>query len=204
MAAIAGRLAELWLGTGAADGTLTKQACEAVTTTIYHVTDAAKRYLDPATAILVYVNDVLQTSGYHIGGGCQIHFNSAPGATVTLSGGYITPAEVTLVQNWSLDIQSEVYDITSLGGTARTYLGSGITAWSGSFERFYEDDTNKLLAEANGTKIIGRFFVDQPSGYCWTGWISPVNWGLNAPLELERETLSFAGDGECVYTTDEG
>lgn len=210
MAAIQGRKAELWVASGTGSA-ITKEACEAVgaSTTRFHVTAAAKRYLDPATAIAVYDNDVLQTSGYHIEGGCHIVFDSAPTSPVTVTAAYLTPAEISLVQNWQLDITSDVYETTSLGSTARTFIGSGIVAWNGSFERFYEagvDDDDPpwyAKAAANADKIIVRLFENQPSGYCWTGWVTPGAWTQTVPLELERETFNFTGEGVPVYTTDE-
>jgi hypothetical protein len=207
MAAIQGRKAEFWLAEGAGSA-LTKQACEAVgiSTTVFHVTDPAKRYLDPATTVLVYcgAGETLQTSGYHIAGGCQIHFDSAPSAPVKLTGAYLTPAEITLVTGYSLTLESEVYETSSLGGSARTYQGSGILAWSGSFDRFYEDDAWGARMSANATKLLGRFFTDQPSGYCWTGWVIPGSWSHANPSDgLETEAFSFTGEGEPVYSIDE-
>lgn len=210
MAAIKGRLAELWVASGTGSA-ITKEACEAVgsSTTRFHITAAAKRYLDPATAVLVYDDDVLQTSGYHIEGGCHIVFDSAPTA-VTVSGAYLTPAEITLVQGWELNLEMEIYEITALGATARTYQSSGLLGWSGSFERFYESAAGEAdppwyaAAVANASKIIVRLFEDQPSGYVWTGWATPTEWTQSVPLELERETFGFTGEGMPVYTTDEG
>lgn len=202
MAAIKGRLAELWLGSGATSA-ITKEACEQVAGTIYHVTAAAKRYLDPGTAVLVYDNDVLQTSGYHLEGHCIV-FDSAPAALVTVSGKYITPAEVKLVQGWELSFESETYETTSLGDTARTYVGSGLLSWSGSFERFLEDATYANIAAANGTLKLARFFTDQPSGYVWTGWVVPTGWTGSAPISgLDTESFTFQGYGKPIYTTDE-
>ena len=146
---------------------------------------------------------MLQTSGYHVDGGCHIVFDEAPSGAVTVTGAYLTPAEITLVQSWELSINAEVYELTSLGSTARTYQRSTLVTWSGSFERFYEDSTWQALAAANASKIIVRLFEDQPSGYCWTGWVTPNNWTQTVPLELERETFAFTGEGVPVYTTDE-
>ena len=203
MAVIQGRAGELWLVRSGDGSTITKQACEVVTGTRYHVTDAAKRYLDPETTILVYDDDVLVTSGYKIEGGCHIVFDSAPAASVTVSGKYLTPAEVAYVQNWEITLNSDVYDITSLGDTAKKFMGSGLISWSGSFERFYEDDTFATYTVSNTTRLIGRFFEDHPGGLVWTGWIAPNNWTGTMPLELARETFGFDGVGTPVYTSDE-
>lgn len=209
--AVQGRKGELWAAGGSGTA-MTKEACEAVglSTTIYHVTAPAKRYLAPGTAILVYVNDVLQTSGYHIVGGCHIVFAETPGELpVTLSGAYLTPTEVTMVQNWELSIELELYDVTAMADTDRVYVSSELPNWSGSFERFYESGVGAdpppwyARAAANATPIIVRLFEDQPSGWCWTGWAVPTGWGMTVPLELVGETFQFTGTGGCVYTTDE-
>jgi hypothetical protein len=207
MAAISGRKSEIWTQTGSTSA-LTKTACEAVggSTTIFHVTDAAKRYLDPATAILVYcgAGETLQTSGYHIAGGCQIHFDAAPTAPVKLTGAYFSMAEVTLCQSWDASIESTVFEITSLGDTTAKFQGSNYTAWSGSIARFYEDNTWGAKAQANTTQHIVRLFTDQPAGFCWTGWATITSWSDSVPVEdLQKETISFTGISELVYSVDE-
>jgi len=90
-----------------------------------------------------------------------------------------------------------------LGSATFTCQGSGLLGWNGSFERFAEGATWEAYAMANATQLLIRCFTDQPAGYCWTGWIVPIGWTLNVPLELERETFSFVGVQEPVYTTDE-
>ena len=147
--------------------------------------------------------ECLQTSGYEILGGCQISFDAEPTTPVTVTADYLTPTEVTYVQNWELNLESEIYQLTSVGDTARTYVGSGLLSWSGSFERFYEDSTWQAFVADNTDKLIIRLFEDQPSGYCWTGWVTPINWTQTTPLELERETFGFTGEGRPAYTTDE-
>lgn len=205
MAAISGRLAELWIGSGSAS-TITKQACEATTTNFtytYHVTDAAKRYLDPNTAVLVYDNDVLQTSGYQLLGHV-IKFDASPTTPITVSGKYLTMAETSLVQNYSVNLESEVYEFTSLGHTSKQFLGSGITGWSGSFERFAEDDTWSDRVEANATQLFLRCYITQPGSLCLGGWVTLTGWSQETPLDgLERETIEFQGVGCPVYTIDE-
>jgi len=206
-----GRKGELWVASGS--GTvITKEPCEAVglSTTIYHVTAPAKRYLSPAVPILVYANNILQTSGYRIAGGCHIVFDAAPTPPVTVSGAYLTPTETALVENWELNLETEVYDITSLGDSSRVYMSSGLLGWNGSFGRFYESGvgTNPppwyAKAANNAAVIIVRLFEDHTEGWCWTGWAIPTAWTLSTPVEeLETESFEFVGQGECVYTTDE-
>lgn len=205
MGAISGRLAELWIGSGAG-ATLTKQACEATTTNFtytYHVVDAAKRYLDPNTTVLVYDSDSLQTSGYRLLGHV-IKFDSAPAGAVTVSGKALTMAETTLVQNYSVNLESEVYEFTSLGDTSKQYVGSGITGWSGSFERFFEGDTWSDRVEANSTQFFLRCYITQPGSLCLGGWVTLTGWSQETPIDgLERETIEFQGVGCPAYSIDE-
>jgi hypothetical protein len=200
---ITGKLAELWSSAGSATE-ITKQACENVSGDIYHVTDPTKRYLDPHTTILVYDDDVLQTSGYTIWGGCQIRFDAAPTTPITVSGKYYTPAEVTLVTDWELSLSSEVYDSTAIGATARAKIPSGVLDWTGSFNRYYEDNTWQAKAADNSTKRIIRCFSDQSAGYCWTGWVALTGQTQGVSVGgLETESVQFEGDGYAAYTTDE-
>lgn len=202
MSALVGIKGELWLVDAGTGTPMTKEACEVVSGTTYHVTDPEKRYYDPAASILVYDDDVLQTTGYHIEGGCHIVFGSAPSGDVTVTADYLTPAETTLVQNWNMSLDHELYENKGLGSASRTYQGSGLIGWSGTFERFAEDDTFFALLTA-GTEIIVRLFENQPSGYCWTGWARFGSWSRNNPMELATESLAFTGEGVPVYTTDE-
>jgi hypothetical protein len=203
MAAIRGNLAELWQANGAGTA-MTKEACEQVAGNVYHVTDASKRFFAPATAIQVYDNDVLQTSGYDILGGCQISFASAPTTPVTVTANYIAPAEVTYAQGWELSIESEAYPITSLGASYAEYLGSGLLTWSGSFERLFEDDTWGARMLTNATRLLIRLFTDQPSGYVYQGWVVLTSWGQSTPGDgLERENVTFQGCDRPAYSTDE-
>jgi hypothetical protein len=207
MSAICGRLGELWLQAGTATA-MTKEACEVVAGTTYHVTDAAKRYFDYATAVLVYTGagEDLQTSGYKVVGACQIQFDAAPSAPVKVSGKYLpTPAEISLVQDWSLAIENGgIFETTSLGATARSYLHCGLVSWSGAFNRFYEDDAWEARAVAGAWHLV-KLYEDEPSDQVWTGYIYLGNWGKTVPVEgLQTETVSFNGIGTPAWATDEG
>lgn len=206
MAAIAGRLGELWLMGGSATS-MTKEACEAVggSSTIFHVTSAAKRYLDPATTVSVYDNDVLQTTGYIIAGGQQIQFESAPTTPITISGKYLPDGtEIGFIQNWSATINSgTLIETTSLGSTGRTFIHTGFVGWDGSFERFYEDDSWEARAVGAGTYLI-KLYENEPTDRLWSGYVLISNWSQSVPIDdLVRENISFTGLDQPVYASDE-
>jgi len=204
MSAICGKLGELWL-MGGTPTTITKEACENVSGYTYHITAPAKRYLDPATAVLVYDNNVLQTSGYVIAGGCQIQFDADPTGPVTVSGKYLpTGSETTFVQNWQLTLdQGGIFETTSLGATARSYVNCGLVGWSGSFERFYEDATWEARLVA-GTNLLIKLYEDEPSDRVWTGYIYLTDWTQTVSVDaLQKETLSFQGSAIPAYAADE-
>lgn len=206
MAAIAGKLGELWLQAGTATA-MTKEACELVSGYTYHVTAPTKRYFDYSTAVLVYcgAGETLQTSGYTIVGGCQVQFDEAPSTPVKVSGKYLpTGSEVTFVQNWSLSLENGgIFETTSLGASGRTYVHCGLVGWSGSFERFYEDDTWEAAAVAGAYHLI-KLYEDEPSDRVWTGYVYLGDWGKTVPVDgLQTENVSFNGVGTPAYAADE-
>ncbi len=204
-AAIRGRSGEVWINSGSAT-TLTKVACDQIgATTIYHVTDAAHRQLDPATTPSVYIDDVLQSTGYHMHAPAgEIHFDGAPGGTVTLSGKYYASSEVSLVQSWEMSLTSEAVDVTGLGDTARTYVGLGITSWSGTISRLHENNTWVAKVQANATQIIVKLYEDEPNDRVWIGYGVITSVPVTTPVEgLDTETITFTGVGLPYYVTDE-
>lgn len=206
MAAIKGLSGELWLMGGSATS-MTKEACEAVggSSTVFHVTAPTKRYLDPATTVSVYDNDVLQTSGYIIAGGQQVQFTSAPTTPITISGKYLpTGTEIGLVQNWAVTIDNgTLIETTSLGSTSRSYIHTGFVGWSGSFDRFLEDDAWEGRLAAESTLLI-KLYEDQPNTRLWSGYVILSGWNENVSIDdLVRENVTFQGLDMPVYAADE-
>jgi hypothetical protein len=197
----------MYVQTGNA-GTITKTACEAVTgeTKIFHVTDPAKRHLDPHTAVLVYDSDVLQTTGYrlHAAAG-QVYFDSAPGGPVTLSGKYYALTAVSMVDNWETQMEWGVQETSGIGtATGRTFVGLGLLGFTVTASRKREGDTWQARATANGTKFILKLYEDLANTRAWVGYGVLTGAPLTVPLEgLVTETLTFQGDQEITFTTDD-
>lgn len=208
-AAVLGRLGELWAQTGVA-AAFTAEACDVVVgapaANTYQITNATKRQWDPATAVLVYDGGVLQTSGYTLEAPVgRIVFDSAPGGLVTVTGAAFGTVQVALVRNWELSVSSQVLEITALGDTVRTYQGDDFPSWSGSFERFYEDDTWAALVADNVTAqgFILKLYEDEPSDRVWAGSVVFTNWSQSTPMELITESVQFQGQGKGYFITDE-
>jgi len=208
MAAIQGRAGELWAETGAAV-VFTAEACTLVSGTIYKITNATKRQWDPATAVLVYVNAVLQTSGYHLHAPVgQIHFDAAQTLPITVSGKYFPTAKVGLVTDWELNIESNVFDVTALGDTAKMFVGDGVPEFSGSFSRFYEDNHWAALQAGNndpdlGDALVLKLYEDKANSQGWAGYATMKNWSVTVPIEIIKESIQFSGDGEFFYFASE-
>jgi hypothetical protein len=205
-AARTGKSGALYVHTGSTT-TLTKTACEQIgATSVYHVTDPAKRHLDPHTAVLVYVNDVLQTSGYHLHAAAgQIHFAVDPADTVTLSGKSYALAAKTFIKNWelSLDVGGAI-EVTGMGDPDRVYISPGLVGWTASCEHLHEDDAWQTATQANGTKFILKLYEDLANTRAWVGYGVLTGAPLTVPLEgLVTETLTFQGDQEITFTTDD-
>ena len=202
MAVIRGRFSEIWTTTGSSTPVV-KAACDQKSGTVYHITDAAKRILDPMVTPLVYDNNVLITA-YHMHAPVgEIHLDGAPTTPITISYSYYAQAEVAYAQNWSLSEDRAVLDITSLGDTVRTFVDAGIRSWNGSFERLYDASQTWMARVVAGVPIAMKFYTDQPSALVYVGYVHPVNWGLTVPLDLEKETWGFEGEGELFYQTSE-
>jgi hypothetical protein len=75
--------------------------------------------------------------------------------------------------------------------------------WSGSFERFYEDDTWEAAAVAGAYHLI-KLYEDEPSDRVWTGYVYLGDWGKTVPVDgLQTENVSFNGVGTPAYAADE-
>lgn len=207
VSAIQGKSGELWVNSGSATA-FTKEACDQFSGTIYHITNTAKRAWDPATTPLVYGNDILVTTGYHVHAPIgQIHFDGAPTTPVTVSGKYYATSEVTFVQNWRVQFELGIAATYGLGAaTGKTFVGLGVTGWTGSFDRAHESDTWQTKALSNGTKIIVKLYEDHSGSTTrvWAGFAVLTSTPITTPVEgLVVETVSFTGDGDLFYVTVE-
>lgn len=167
MSVIKGRLGAVYIAQyGAGATAFTDEATTAnVAKTVFTIDDAAKRYWDPGTAIVVKYNGGAVTSYQSIQRpGGVVTWAVTPGdSAVTVSGKYLAIAALGQCRSWSLDIGQEYHDITVFGDTARKQMPA-FTASTATMEGFYADAT--LFNEMIGTaaRIGFDLFVNATPG----------------------------------------
>jgi|GEM_PF-1393937 len=204
MGVVVGRLGELWVQTGSATSFTTEACTQIGATTTYKITSASKRQWDSATTVSVFEDGASATTPYTvqypIG---RIVFASAPTTPVTVTGEYYDTVQVAYATGWKLDLKTGVFETTALGDTTRSFMATGLVDWSGSFERFYEDDTWAALVAAGSTPIF-KFYEDAPSDRVWIGYGAISDWGVTVDVgELIKENVSYSGKGDIFYIDSE-
>jgi hypothetical protein len=106
-------------------------ACTGLTSTVFQITNEARRVIDPDATILVYANGVLQaasayTLNYLFG---KITFAVAPTAPVTISYSYVPLSEACSIRGFEIRHERVVLDVTTFctaeadGGLRRKKMG---------------------------------------------------------------------------------
>ena len=94
-----------------------------VSGTTYQINAAAKRIIDPATALTVLdaaVADAASGADFLFG---KATLSEAPGGAVTMTGSYLPLLNVALVKSFALKVSATVHEISSInGGAAKTRL----------------------------------------------------------------------------------
>ena len=132
------------LKTGGTATSFSNEACTKVTAnTVYQITDATKRVLDPATAVVVEVDaDGAGVGGYVAGTGYTIDYltgtvtfaaDQGASALVRVSGKYIPTLTIATANNFSLDHGREELDTSAYAQDAASAI-QGRTEASGSFD----------------------------------------------------------------------
>ncbi len=204
MSVIVGHASDLYIQTGSSTA-FTTEACSQVAGTTYQITDAAKRQWDEGETVLVYDDGVLQTSGYKIHGACgRIVFDAAPTTPVTVSGKYYDTAHVAACGGWKLDLKSGVVKTSGIN-EVRTFQGTGLLDWGGSFSKLEEDDTYAaLVLDNSGAALVLKMYESKAAPVVWIGYIVPEGWSLDNPDEAGvSESLSFKGTGYLDFLTSE-
>ena len=205
MAAIAGKLGELWIQDGTSSA-FTTEACSQVSGTTYQIDDAAKRQWDIANTLSVYDDAVLQTSGYTVQWPAgRVVFASAPTTPVTVTGKSFSTVQLGQVTGWRLELNQLILETTVLGASARTYMSPGLVSWSGSFDEFREGTIGQATyAQSNSTLLVVKLYEDEPSDLVWLGLVAVTGFDESVALEeLVRDGIAFTGVGDPVYVDDE-
>lgn len=196
---------------------ITDEACTAVSSTVFQITDTAKRVLNPAVALTVKANTVTQAVGLYTVDPLfgKVTFAVAPTAPVTITGEYFPMLTVAEVFDASLSQSYTVLDSTVFGSDGVKTKTLGLGDFSGSFS------TLKLLSYDNdtggGTQVLGTIFSGRTqtlieyrpggSGDYFRGWVllsttdeaAPVDGRLEAAVNFTGVSRSITGEaGEMV------
>jgi len=144
MPIIKGRAGSVYLASiGAGSAAFTDEATTApVGRTVFTIDDATKRFWDPAVPVVVKYNNIATTtyaSIQHPGG--VVTWALTPGAqAVTCSGSYLAIAAVGEVRGFTLEVNQEFVDTTTMQDVMReqTAIFKGATV---TLDMFYSDAT---------------------------------------------------------------
>ena len=144
MTVIKGRLGAVYLASlGAGATAFTGEATTANgAKTVFTISDEDKRFVDPATPIVVNYSGspVTDYASVQYPGGVVTWAVSPGAAAVTLEGAYLPVTAVAQAKGWTLDAQWDFADSTVFGDTMRVntpiFIGSTV-----SIDQFYLDET---------------------------------------------------------------
>jgi len=202
MAIIKGRLGAIYMAQyGAGATAMTHEATTANgPKTVFSITDEAKRFVDPDTAVVIDYNagPVTSYSDIQYPGGI-VTWGSTPGTlAVTISGSYLPVAEVGQCKAWTLDFSTEMIDVTEFGDTFRVMVPL-ITNGTATIEHFYADSV--LFAEMISTNArVGVDLFVEYSGtpadckrYTGYGTLGSTNISVDAGGVVEQPfTINFS------------
>ena len=163
MAIIKGRLGAIYLAQYPAS-TMTNEATTAnVAKTVFTIDDAAKRFVDPATTLIIDYPDnatpVTSYATFQYPGGVVTWAVTPGNGSVFITGKYLAIAQVGECRSWSLEMNMDYVDTTSFGDTFReqTPMMRSATA---TIDGMYVDST--LFAEMISTnpRIGFDLFMD--------------------------------------------
>lgn len=111
---------------------------------------------------------------------------------------------VAFVESWDLDISDEALETTGLGGSARSYIGRGLPALSGSlsFRALDNSDTATaaLRAAMLGGSSVSLKLYDSASTY-WSGSALITGYKETANVDgLVTGSIDFVCTGTWSYT----
>lgn len=202
MALIKGRLGAIWMARyGAGATVMTDEATTANgAKTVFTIDDATKRFIDPDTAVVVKYSGSAVTNYASIQRpGGVVAWTVSPGSSaVTISGKYLTAAQVGECKTWTLDLTTENIEITSFGDTFKRFTPM-IVAGSVNVEGAYVDSA--LFAEMISTnpRLGIDLFLDSTSGsevrYTGYGTISGSNIAADIGGVVEQPFTITFNDG---------
>jgi len=216
MATVKGKLSDVYVTSGASVSMPTEPMSDIAASgfaarTTYAVTNAVKRYFDPATPLVIQqsldsgatwnaVTPSLVAAGY-------VQFTTArqlsPLAMIrVLSGNYLPYAKVIGGHEWDLTTDVAVLDSTVFGQNSHNYTSVLLSDGVATVKRFWQDDSLRSLM---GNLMVLILYIDattQPAGprYEMLALLKadPIKQAVAA---LEEEDLTFAVNGYSALLT---
>lgn len=206
MTALAGTEADVYIAALPAVA-FTDEACSDEGDGLTFTIDAAaKRFWDPATAVVVEVDDgggwdVIASSEYtvqHVGG--KIIFNAdQTGNSVRVDGGYMTVSQLTQAHKWSVDVQQELLEVSAFGDGWKDKI-AGLKEASASIERYADVDAILFAELEAGNPLVVVLYTDYSAGSRYEGYarIKQVSPGAELGGTID-EALNLEITGELFY-----
>lgn len=172
----------------------------------FSIDAAAKRFWDPATAVVVEVDDgggwdVIPAADYtvqHVGG--KIIFDAdQTGNDVRVDGGYMTVSQLTQATKWSVDIAQELLEVTAFGDSWKSKI-AGLKEASASIERFADLDAILFAELEAGNPLVVVLYTDYSAGSRYEGYarIKQVSPSAEHAGTVD-ESMSLEITGELFY-----
>jgi hypothetical protein len=176
MAATAGRLARLYLQSGAATPFTSGGMTNSGDNLVFGITASSAMSWDYDSAVTVSVGGVVQTTGYTlqkpIG---QVTFGTATTGTVTVNTSYRTISQIAEAKEYTLDLTNALKEDTAFGDTAKTrvWLGQDAAASFGDWHTngylldFAQSTSPYVVAfyisATTSERYVGYFFAEKNS-----------------------------------------
>jgi hypothetical protein len=161
----------------------------------YTITDAEKCYWDRNTTVTVKVDDVTQSTGFHIEypGGVVV-FDADQGAgVVTVSGSYFTVAQILGFFNWDLKVQNKTLDVTTYESSEWEEFALGTKNWTATAEKFWIVDASYF--DSIGNEAIIVLYTDFGTAKArFEGYTNIASVDIGSPVgEMIKEKIEFTG-----------
>jgi len=104
------------------------------------------------------------------------------------------------ITGWTIEIVGEAIDVTDSSDTTwKTFIPSGFTSWSGTFEGFQETGTADPTAGSTAAELTLE--LDASRNYVGNAIITLIGTSLSvAGAEAVTKTYAFQGTGSLLLT----
>ena len=199
---IAGRVGAVFLQTEAAPVAFANAGTTAdATRTIYTLTNDAQRYLDKNTAVSVFVNAVLRTTGFsveHIGGVVRFLAPLLATDVVTVSGSSVQVTQAGGFFNWSAELAADVKDVTTFASAGWKEHMPTVKGFTASAESYW---ANAQLSQRLGQEVIVALYLDTGTSRTrYEGYAILAGDSIEFTVDdVVNESIEFEGSGNLYY-----